>query len=49
MVHLLKQDVFKAILELVLQESDRDTLINSLCQEFLDHMRKVCVLLLVCA
>ncbi|ETW83795.1 hypothetical protein HETIRDRAFT_170259 [Heterobasidion irregulare TC 32-1] len=40
MAHLLKQDVFKAILELALQESDRDTLVNSSCQEFFDHMRK---------
>ena len=46
--HLLKQDVFKAILELALQESDRDALVNSSCQEFFDHMRKVGVLLLVC-
>ena len=49
MAHLLKQDVFKAILELALQESDRDTLVNSSCQEFFDHMRKVGVLLLDCA
>ena len=33
--------------ELALQESDRDTLVNSSCQEFFNHMRKVGVLLLV--
>ena len=40
--HFLKQDVFKAILELALQELDRDTPINSTCQSFLPALCSTC-------
>ena len=45
--HSPKQEVFKVILELALQESDRDTCTHSSCQVFFNHMCKVGVLLLV--
>lgn len=40
--HPLKLDVFKAILELALQELDRDTPINSTCQSFLPALCSTC-------
>ena len=39
--HLVKYDIFKPILELTLQESRRDNLLSSSCQEFFEHMRRV--------
>lgn len=39
--HLIKLGVFKALLELTLEESHRDTLINSCCLELFDTIRAV--------
>ena len=41
--HLMKVDVFKPILQLALQESHRDSLLSATCQEFFEHMRRVCL------
>ncbi|KAK7696144.1 hypothetical protein QCA50_000795 [Cerrena zonata] len=38
--HLVKHDIFKPLLELTLQESRRDNLLSSSCQEFFEHMRR---------
>ncbi|THH13287.1 hypothetical protein EW146_g6920, partial [Bondarzewia mesenterica] len=38
--HLIKEDIFQAIVKLMVQESRRDTLVNSSCQEFFEHIRK---------
>ncbi|KAG1752462.1 component of IIS longevity pathway SMK-1-domain-containing protein [Suillus paluster] len=40
MVHLMKLDVFKPILDLTIQESRRDSLLSASCQEFFEHMRR---------
>lgn len=39
--HLIKIGVFKALLDLTLEESHRDTLINSCCLELFDSIRAV--------
>ncbi|KAH9966008.1 component of IIS longevity pathway SMK-1-domain-containing protein [Russula dissimulans] len=38
--HLSKLEVFKPIVELIIKESRRDTLVNSSCQEFFEYMRR---------
>ncbi|KAF9513249.1 hypothetical protein BS47DRAFT_980933 [Hydnum rufescens UP504] len=38
--HLIKHDVFDAILELTEREAARDNLITGSCQEFFEHIRK---------
>lgn len=43
--HLVKVDALGPILDLTLRESRRDNLLSSTCQEFFEHMRKVCILL----
>lgn len=40
MIHLMKLDVFKPILDLTIQESRRDSLLSASCQEFFEHMRR---------
>ncbi|KAG0703908.1 component of IIS longevity pathway SMK-1-domain-containing protein [Suillus ampliporus] len=40
MVHLMKLDIFKPILDLTIQESRRDSLLSASCQEFFEHMRR---------
>ncbi|KAA1473470.1 DUF625-domain-containing protein [Dentipellis sp. KUC8613] len=40
LIHLTKLEVFKPIIQLTIQESQRDTLVNSSCQEFFEYMRK---------
>lgn len=40
--HLIKLDVLQPIVDLAVKESVRDNLISSSCQEFFDHLRKVC-------
>lgn len=40
--HLIKLDILQPIIDLSIKESGRDNLISSSCQEFFDHMRKVC-------
>ncbi|KAI0920771.1 hypothetical protein AcW1_005052 [Taiwanofungus camphoratus] len=42
--HFIKHDVLKPILDLTEQESRRDNLLSASCQEFFEHMRKVCIL-----
>jgi protein phosphatase-4 regulatory subunit 3 len=41
MIHLMKLDVFKPILDLTIQESRRDSLLSASCLEFFEHMRRV--------
>ncbi|KAL4242339.1 Serine/threonine-protein phosphatase 4 regulatory subunit 3-like protein [Abortiporus biennis] len=38
--HMIKQDLLSPILDLTLQESRRDNLLSSSCQEFFEHMRR---------
>jgi len=38
----MKHDIMKPILDLSLQEAFRDNLLSCSCQEYFDHMRKVC-------
>ncbi|KAH9854932.1 DUF625-domain-containing protein [Lenzites betulinus] len=38
--HLMKHDVFKPILDLMVRESKRDNLLSSSCLEFFDFMRR---------
>ncbi|KAG6334864.1 hypothetical protein ID866_4224 [Astraeus odoratus] len=40
LIHLMKLDVFKPILDLALLESHRDSLLSASCQEFFEHMRR---------
>lgn len=40
MIHLMKLDVFKPILDLTIQESRRDSLLSASCLEFFEHMRR---------
>ncbi|KAI0080632.1 DUF625-domain-containing protein [Panus rudis PR-1116 ss-1] len=40
LVHLVKDGLFKPLLELTLQESRRDNLLSSSCQEFFEHIRR---------
>lgn len=39
--HLIKLDALKPVIDLTLQESRRDNLLSSACQEFFECMRKV--------
>lgn len=38
---LIKHDIFDPILNLTIQESKRDNLLSSSCQEFFEHIRRV--------
>ncbi|KAI0340888.1 DUF625-domain-containing protein [Trametopsis cervina] len=38
--HLIKLDALKPVVDLTLQEANRDNLLNSACQEFFEFMRK---------
>ena len=40
---VMKQDILKPILDLTIQESLRDNLLSCSCQEYFEHMRKVCL------
>ncbi|THG97475.1 hypothetical protein EW026_g4525 [Hermanssonia centrifuga] len=39
-VHLMKIDIFSALLDITIRESKRDNLLSSTCQEFFEFMRK---------
>lgn len=41
--HLIKLDALKPVVDLTLQESRRDNLLSSACQEFFEFMRKVSI------
>lgn len=39
--HLIKHDLVKPLIDLTVQESRRDNLLSSSCQEFFEHLRRV--------
>jgi len=41
-VQVVRHDILKPILDLTIQESLRDNLLSCSCQEYFEHMRKVC-------
>jgi hypothetical protein len=44
--HLMKCDIMKPLIDLTVQESRRDNLLSSSCQEFFEHLRRVSTSLL---
>lgn len=45
-LQLIKYDIMLPILELTAREAKWDNLLSSCCQEFFEHIRKVCFSLL---